>query len=106
MWRYTYVGGDPVYIEQLEPGGESYYQVKVTYDDKHLPNPLFAQMYFEPLRPPSVHNQVSYTVQNDNPSYTSHTTVYTYNAAGFPVTATTRFTNGMEQVVTYTYQCE
>lgn len=105
-WRYTYVEGDPLYIEQLEPGGESYYQAKLTYDNKHLSSPSFAHIYFEPLRPPSVHNQVSYTVQNKNPSYASHTTVYTYNAEGFPVTATTRFTDGREQVVTYTYQCQ
>ncbi|WP_018478792.1 hypothetical protein [Pontibacter roseus] len=105
MWRYTYIGGNPVTVEQLVPGGESYYQVKLAYDDRNQPSTSLAHTYFEPLRPPAAHNLVSYTVQDDNPIFPSHTTAYTYNAQGFPITATTRFTDGRVEEVSYTYRC-
>ncbi|MBF8965066.1 hypothetical protein I0P70_17595 [Pontibacter sp. FD36] len=106
VWRYTYDKGDPVYLEQLEPGGESYYHVQMTYDMHEKPSTSYAHTYFEPLRPPSAHNQLSYTVRETNPSYASHSTTYTYNQAGYPVTATTRYSDGREEVVTYTYMCK
>ena len=106
VWRYTYVNGDPVYLEHSEPGGQSYYHVKMTYDTLSLPSIPYAHTYFEPWRPPSVHNQLSYAVQETNPSYESYSTTYTYNERGYPVTANTRFSSGMEQTVTYTYVCK
>ncbi|WP_116544223.1 hypothetical protein [Pontibacter virosus] len=106
IWRYTYVAGDPVGLEQLVPGADSYYHVQMTYDTLHLPSTPYAHTYFEPLHPPSAHNQLSYTVLENNPSYPSHTTAYTYNEAGYPVTATTRYTDGRELAMTYTYRCK
>lgn len=105
VWRYTYVNGDPVHLELSEPGGKSYYHVTMAYDTQNTPSTPYAHTYFEPLRPPSAHNQVSYMVQETNPSYASLSTTYTYNENGYPVTATTRYSDGREQVVVHTYTC-
>lgn len=105
MWRYTYVEGDPVSLEQLVPGADSYYHVQLSYDANPLPAASLAHTYFEPLHPPSAHNLVRYTMQEVNPSFASHTTAYTYNEQGFPTTAITRYSDGREEVVSYTYQC-